>query len=141
MEATRVASETERQRQIVNARLNRMPENERRSNSGALNVVTGEIVHESGATAQNDFPLSHVGRATRGREQQTAIVTDRDRLERRDQSRVACRYSNGRERELRDWNIVNGTSMRASLDASVVPRPSVWEWCSTERLRAGSDSP
>ena len=66
-------------------------------------------------------------------------INENDRLREenerlRDLARVSCRFNNGRASELRNYNIINGVSVHQSLDKSVKNRPSVWQWCNTEKL-------
>jgi hypothetical protein len=134
LEDRRQADEAATRKRIIDARLQRLPENEKRANSRALNIISCELFDESAASASNDFPLSSLGRAINGRDMETGIIAERGRLQARDQARVSCRYNTGRGDELRDWNIVNGSPVQAGLSADVIPKPSVWEWCKTERL-------
>jgi hypothetical protein len=129
------AGERERARAtLVDFHLSKMPANERRARTGALNIIDGRCTDETVANAVNDFPNSQIGRSIKALDRQARIVDDREQVRTKELSRVSCRYNNGRVRELRDWNIINGGQWNETLGDDVQNRPSVWEWCSTERL-------
>jgi hypothetical protein len=135
LEAGRAADEA-RTRAAEFARfVARMPENERRAHCSGLNVVTGECGDvELAQRAIEEFPRGNLARAVRARNCLAEIVQGRERDAQIEVARVPCRYNNGREREIRDWNIVDGRAVEGGLDAAVRDLPQVWEWCTAERL-------
>jgi hypothetical protein len=112
-----------------------MPEHEQRARSGSLNIVSWECQNEELVRRSiSEFPSSHIGQAQKAARQESEIVEGKERQRSRDVQRVWCRFNAGRERELRDWNIVTGSHVDAHMDEAVKHRPSVWEWCATEAL-------
>jgi hypothetical protein len=135
LEATRLPNEAAARRQKLDHFLSKMPANEQRARMGALNVVTGQCDDEDTATRYtDDFPQSQIARSTKAIQQEAKILDGREQERSRNIARVACRHNNGRDRELRDWNIVNGVHVDSCMDESVKYKPSVWAWCETEML-------
>jgi hypothetical protein len=135
LEASRAGDEACARSAAFERHLAIMPENEQRAQRSSLNVVTGECVDEALAERMIDeFPRSNVARGIIGLNRMAEIVRKRESESERNLGRVPCRYNNGRERELRDWNIVNAEESEARLAPAVRRRPTPWECCCTERL-------
>ena len=135
LETRRLAEETARRAREFEYTQSKLPANERRAQNTLVNIVTGELKDERAATAIREFPpYSATGRAELGLTREIAMVEAREAAERSRTARIGCRYNNGRMKELRDWNIVNGAPQRVGWDASVKMKPSVWQWLQTEKL-------
>jgi hypothetical protein len=134
LEDTRAEAEALARQKVIERRLSGMPENERRARTGALNIIDGRCTDETAARVINDYPGSHPERSVKALQQEEKIIQERDRVHAQEVSRVSCRYNNGRAKELRDLNIINGGNWNAELSEDVRDKPSVWQWCSTERL-------
>lgn len=135
LEAMRTAQEAKQREAVVTHHLQMMPETERRAHSRVFDIISGETRDEATAKKMtNDFPNSTIGRglAKLAREQKIVEGRERDRI--RDEDRVACRYNNGRVNELRNYDIVTERPTFPTLDKSVRNKPSIWQWCQTEKL-------
>ena len=116
--------------------LSKLPPNERRAHESLVNIITGEAKDEDVANKFiADFKSSCVRNAK-------SIQLEKDIQERREKeaerktAMIGCRYNTpGRQRELRDWNVITGEPKVVGMDASVKPKPSVWQWCQTEALQ------
>lgn len=135
LETRRLSEESTRRARQFEYTQSKLPANERRAQNTLVNIITGEARDERAATAIREFPpYSATGRAELGRTREIAMVDAREEAERTRTARIGCRYNNGRMKELRDWNIVNGAPSRVGWDASVKMKPSVWQWLQAERL-------
>lgn len=135
LEATREEQEALQRQAMIACRLERMPENEKRTQTGAYDIICGTTVDEKLASKLvNDYPNSNPGRAKLALDRESKLLAQRESERLRDMARVSCRFNNGRASELRNYNIINGASVHQSLDKSVKNKPSVWMWCNTEKL-------
>lgn len=139
LETRRLNEETARRAREFEYTQSRLPANERRAQNTLVNIVTGEAKDERAASAIREFPpYSATGRAELGLTRERAIVDAREAVERTRTARVGCRFNNGRMKEIRDWNIVNGAPSRVGWDSSVKMKPSVWQWLQAEKLDVGT---
>jgi hypothetical protein len=136
LEETRAYEAALEREAFVARRLARLPPNEQRARSRALNPVTGECTDEAvAAAAVNDFPRSRPERSAKAIAEEEQILAARERTRGRDLARVSCRYNGHRARlELRDWNPINGAPVKAVLSDDVKYLPGVWDWCVAESL-------
>ncbi|OHT10644.1 hypothetical protein TRFO_04144 [Tritrichomonas foetus] len=134
LETTRLNKEALEFQANVTKHLEKMPPTIQRANNGTLNIITGECTDEHSLTAINEFPNSDINRGVHRWARESQIVETREIQHHKEEERIGCRYNNGRERMLRDFNIINGNAEQHSLDVSVKHKPSVWQWCQAERL-------
>ena len=116
--------------------LSKLPPNERRAHESTVNIITGETKDEAVANQFiADFKSSCL-RNQRSIQMEKDIQDRREKEEERRTAKIGCRYNTpGRLRELRDWDLITGQSKVSGMDASVKPRPSVWQWCQQEALQ------
>lgn len=136
LEATRAQNEELERLALITSHLDKMPPNERRSNGNSVNIITGEFTDPDALSSIKEFPNPSAHRAKLAIEQENLLVTKREEERQKEVDRIGCRFNNGRSRELRDWNIVNGTPMHSCMAESVKMKPSVWDWCKKESLDA-----
>jgi hypothetical protein len=134
LDEAEVREQAQARQNFVDFHLSRIPPNERRSRTGEFNIIDGRCTKEPDTSVVNDFPLSRVERSIKALDRQTRIVEEREQARAKELARIPLRYNNGKARDLRDWNIINGAEWNESLAEQVRNKPSVWQWCSTERL-------
>ncbi|KAH0794355.1 hypothetical protein GPJ56_001648 [Histomonas meleagridis] len=116
--------------------LHKLSPNEQRAHSNEFNIITSECTNDSYLKVINDFPNSSLQKAQLARKRETEYVTKREEEKNKTQQRVFQRFTNGREKEQRDYNIINGYTESRPLSANIREKPSVWQWCQSERLDA-----
>ena len=134
LESTRLQNEALAHQATFTAHLEKLPKTLQRSQNGTLNIITGECTDDNSLSAINEFPNSSIARGQNKLTRESEIVNTRQIQRNKEIERIGCRYNNGRERMLRDFNIINGAEESHSLDVSVKHKPSVWQWCQSERL-------
>jgi hypothetical protein len=135
LEARRIEAEARERKKMVDYRESKMPENERRARRGAVDVITGEVRDPKFAGIVDDFHGSNPYRAELAMDREAEIVQHRGMEARAKTSHAACRYNNGRMKEIRDWNIISGKRAEVGWDDSVRFKPSTWEWLKKEELQ------
>jgi hypothetical protein len=120
--------------QRVAYRESRMPPNERRARKGAIDIVTGDVKDSSFADIVDEFPRSNPSRAVLALEREAEIIERRLEHDRAQTSHAACRCNNGRVKEIRDFNIINGRSEEVVMSNNVKFKPSQWEWLQREKM-------
>ncbi|OHT16229.1 hypothetical protein TRFO_41970 [Tritrichomonas foetus] len=134
LELKRATSELQQRQRELDYHFSKMSANEKRANKTLVNIITGEIKDENASKAINEFPTSDIRRCVKSKRLEAEIVERRENEVRARTAKVGCRYNNGRMKELRDWNIINGKEMKVGWDESVKMKPSIWTWCQSERL-------
>lgn len=134
LESTRLQGEALAHQNNVTYHLNRMPETIQRAENGTLNIITGECSNDESLKAINEFRNSSLARGQQRWARESQIVNSREIQRNKEIERIGCRFNNGRSRMLRDYNIINSNPEQHQLDASVRNKPSVWQWCQTERI-------
>ncbi|KAK8889322.1 hypothetical protein M9Y10_034068 [Tritrichomonas musculus] len=134
LETTRLRDEALAHQATVTAHLEKMPKTLQRSQNGTLNIITGECTDDNSLSAINEFPNSSIARGQNRWARETEIINTRQIQKNKEIERVGCRYNNGRERMLRDFNIISNAEESHTMDVSVKHKPSVWQWCQSERL-------
>lgn len=134
LETTRLQNEALAHQATVTAHLEKMPKTLQRSQNGTLNIITGECTDVNSLSAINEFPNTSIARGQNKLARESEIVNTRQIQRNKEIERIGCRYNNGRERMLRDFNIISNAEESHCLDVSVKHKPSVWQWCQSERL-------
>ena len=135
LETTRLQNEALEREAFVTRRREKMPKPVQRSESGSLNVITGEYKNEEALNAIDEFPHSDINRGMNKLMRESQIVQTREIAHDKEAARIPNRYNNmGRSRMLRDFNIISNQEQHQCMDASVKPRPSIWQWCQMEKL-------
>ena len=135
LENTRMQDEEMKRIRQHEYTLSKLPENERRAHENTVNIITGEAKDEEVANKFICNFNSSVGRNKIAIQMEKDIQERREREAEKQQAKIGCRYNTpGRQRELRDWDLINGESKTVGMDASVKEKPSVWQWCQKEAL-------
>ncbi|EAX93657.1 hypothetical protein TVAG_091920 [Trichomonas vaginalis G3] len=136
LEATRAKSELDARTRTHEFKLSRVPPNERRAMENTVNIVTGETTDEKVA---NEFVKDFSSSCERNKKsiaREKEIVEQREKIAARETERIGCRYNlEGRQKDLRDYNLITGQDVQVCMDKSVKMKPSVWQWCQTEALQ------
>lgn len=132
LESRRINDEAVRTQKEFEYRQSKLSANERRAKNSLVNIVTGEV-KEDLTSAFQQF-RGDPRRAARAYAREREMLAEREETVRAKTAMVGCRYNNGRMKEIRNWNIINGESTKVTMDESVKMKPSVWQWLQTERL-------
>ncbi|KAK8890308.1 hypothetical protein M9Y10_035081 [Tritrichomonas musculus] len=134
LENQRTTSELQTRKREVDYYTNKLFPNERRAKNTLVNIITGEVKNEEAAKAINEFPTSDTRRCVTALRLEKEIVERREKAQRSKSSQAACRFNNGRMKEIRNWNIISGESSKVGWNENVKMKPSIWTWCQAERL-------
>lgn len=135
LEATRAKSELDARTKLHEFKLSKVPPNERRAMENTVNIVTGETSDEAVA---NEFVKDFTSSCERNKKsiaREKEIVAEREKVAQRETDRIGCRYNlEGRQKDMRNYNLITGEDVKVCMDKSVKMKPSVWQWCQTEAL-------
>ena len=134
LEKERTLSDIQTRQNIIDHHLSKMPPNERRAQTSALNIITGECRERNVMNVVNDFPNSDERRCRTALKREREIVENRENAERCRTAKCANRFNNGRMKEIRNWNIINGTPTKVGWNENIKMKPSIWTWCQAEKL-------
>lgn len=140
LEQSRLQTETLQRTNTVQYYQNKMSSNERRAKNTLVNIITGEVFDKKAADSIQEFSHPNIERAKTAVERERTLVQKREEEWEFQHSRVGNRYNNGRMKEVRNWNIINGDKKTPGWDSSVKMKPSVWEWCNMERLETDNQN-
>lgn len=137
LEVQRTTKELSMRTAQLDFQLSKLPPNERRAHDNTVNIITGQASDEEIASEfVKPFPSMNIERSKESIRLEKEIVTHREEDFQKHLAMVGCRYNTeARQKELRDFDIINGQSKRPCMDASVRMKPTAWEWCKTERLQ------
>lgn len=134
LEEQRTTSELQTRQRELDYYSSKLSKNERRAKNTLVNIITGEVKCEEAAKAINEFPTSDTRRCVTALKLEKEIVERREKAQRSKSSMAACRFNNGRMKEIRNWNIISGEQAKVGWNENVKMKPSIWTWCQAERL-------